>query len=267
MSSQGTYPEGRAGGRKDGYWGHTPPSLSRITNNVGTDISVPCPQASVCCHLNFDVDPVHPCFLPRMIVHFFQKRFCENLRFDGWREVNSRDVQNRMNRMDLFSVLDWMDHAALNLPTCHWLGCSRALKPRRSASSAALVDEPGSDGPKTLGVPLNFERSVRDNSMKSSGSAATQHGDRWLRPRHSVTSPGAAAQPEGALNSSTFHLWTWNPHSQRKRSSLLDFWSVGGKPDGPIPHILLTFRCSPCRPRTVSKASFLSHSRWPSETA
>ena len=39
------------------------------------------------------------------------------------------------------------DFAALNLPTCHWLGCSRALKPRRRASSAALVDEPGSDGP------------------------------------------------------------------------------------------------------------------------
>ena len=54
--------------------------------------------------------------------------------------------------------------AALNLPTCHWLGCSRALKPRRSASSTALVDEQGSDGQKhrELRLPLIFERSVRD---------------------------------------------------------------------------------------------------------
>ena len=54
--------------------------------------------------------------------------------------------------------------AALNLPTCHWLGCSLALKPRGSASSTALVDEPGSDGQKhrELRLLLIFERSVRD---------------------------------------------------------------------------------------------------------
>ena len=52
--------------------------------------------------------------------------------------------------------------AALNLPTCDWLGCSRALKPRRSASSAALDDEPGSDGQKLLELRLDKERSVRD---------------------------------------------------------------------------------------------------------
>ena len=52
----------------------------------------------------------------------------------------------RMNGMDFFSF------AALNLPTCDWLGCSRALKPRRSASSAALVEEPGSDSQKLLNV-------------------------------------------------------------------------------------------------------------------
>ena len=51
MSSQGRHSEGRAGGSKDGYCGHTPTSLPRNTNNVGTDISVPRPQASVCCHL------------------------------------------------------------------------------------------------------------------------------------------------------------------------------------------------------------------------
>ena len=40
--------------------------------------------------------------------------------------------------------------ATLNLPTCHWQGCSRALNPRRSGTSAALIDEPGSDSQKLL---------------------------------------------------------------------------------------------------------------------
>ena len=38
-----------------------------------------------------------------------------------------------------------------------------ALKPRRSALSAALVDEPGSDGQKKKSSSsINIERSVRD---------------------------------------------------------------------------------------------------------
>ena len=67
--------------------------------------------------------------------------------------------------------MEWsfFSFAALNLPTCHWLGCSRALKPRRSASSAALVDEPGSDSRKhrELRLPLIFERSVRDTLSRA----------------------------------------------------------------------------------------------------
>ena len=90
-----------------------------------------------------------------------------------------------MYGMLLFSVF-----ATLNLPTCHWLGCSRALKPRRRASSAALVDEPGSDGPW---VDCTLRTLCPRHSIKSSGSAATHQGGRWLRPRHSVRSPGAAA--------------------------------------------------------------------------
>ena len=61
----------------------------------------------------------------------------------------------RSYRMVLFfSILDWEECATLNLPTCHWLGCSRALKPRRSGSSAALIDEPGRDGHRTPGPSL-----------------------------------------------------------------------------------------------------------------
>ena len=62
--------------------------------------------------------------------------------------------------------------AALNLHTCHWQGCSRALNPRRSGTSAALVDEPGSDSHKnhwTLSGPWRwiFERSVRDTLWRA----------------------------------------------------------------------------------------------------
>ena len=77
--------------------------------------------------------------------------------------------------------------APLNLPTCDWLGCSRALKPRSSASSAALVDEPGSDGQKPLdplwplswlwaALSLDLRTLCPRHSIKSSGSAATQQG-------------------------------------------------------------------------------------------
>ena len=61
--------------------------------------------------------------------------------------------------------------AALNLHTCHWQGCSRALNPRRSGTSGALVDEPGNDSqknhwtlsdPSNLRLPLKFERSDHD---------------------------------------------------------------------------------------------------------
>ena len=68
--------------------------------------------------------------------------------------------------------MEWsfFSFAALNLPTSHWLGCSRALEPRRRASSAALVDEPGSDGPWVdcgLRLPLIIERSVRDTLSRA----------------------------------------------------------------------------------------------------
>ena len=66
--------------------------------------------------------------------------------------------------------------AALNLPTCHWLGCSRAWNPRGSASSTALVDEPGSDGQKHR--ELRLQTLCPRHSMKSSGAAATQQGGR-----------------------------------------------------------------------------------------
>ena len=82
---------------------------------------------------------------------------------DYWNVDSNRSLSDSWKGFTNFSVLcpqavwcmGWsiFSFAALNLPTCHWLGCSRALKPRRSASSAALVDEPRSDGQKHLAFP------------------------------------------------------------------------------------------------------------------
>ena len=107
--------------------------------------------------------------------------------------------------------------AALNLPTCHWLGCSRDLKPRGSASSTALVDEPGSDGQKQseLILPLIFERSVRDTLSRA------RDQQRHIRGQ---VAPSAALREEPGSGSLArgrpqyIHLSHW----QRKRSSLLD---------------------------------------------
>ena len=58
--------------------------------------------------------------------------------------------------------------AALNLPTCHWLGCSRALNPRGSESSTALVDEPGSDGQKHRELRRNALSATLYEELRSS---------------------------------------------------------------------------------------------------
>ena len=103
--------------------------------------------------------------------------------------------------------------AALNLPTCHWLGSSRALKPRRRASSAALVDEPGSDGPW---VDCTLRTLCPRHSIKSSGSAATQQGGRW------ATSTALREEPRSSSLARGRPQFIHPLHSQRKRLSLLD---------------------------------------------
>ena len=71
------------------------------------------------------------------------------------------------------------------------------LEPRRSGSSAALIDEPGSDGHRTpepslvLGVEILIALSAKLNEELGISSDTTR--GRWLRPRHSERSPGAAA--------------------------------------------------------------------------
>ena len=57
-----------------------------ISSSIGWPyniLSAPRAPVCVCSHLNLDVDPVSPCFLSHIIAHFFQRMFCENVRFDG----------------------------------------------------------------------------------------------------------------------------------------------------------------------------------------
>ena len=105
---------------------------------------------------------------------------CDNLLFSklGSSRMHATRTHEDENYLDTIGCMEWstFSFAALNLPTCQWLGCSRALKPRRSASSAALDDEPGSDGQKHLELRLDYRTLCPRHSYKSSGSAATQHG-------------------------------------------------------------------------------------------
>ena len=119
----------------------------------------------------------------------------------------------------------------------YWLGCSRAKKPRRRASSAALVDERGSDDPCvdcTLRLPLIIERSVSDTLRRARDQQRHDRGQ--MAPSAALREePGSGSLARGRPQL-IHHL-----HSQRKRLSLLDSCSAGGKPDGHIPYILLTF--------------------------
>ena len=124
-------------------------------------------------------------------------------------------------------------------------------RPRHSLTS------PGATAKNTW-PSLDLWTLCPQHSMKSSGAGAdgSVRGTPWAA-RERQPSPGAP---------SVHPTRPWNPHSQRKRSSLLDSWSGAAN----LMDISLTscwLLASPCRPRTVSTASCLSPGRWPSETA
>ena len=115
-------------------------------------------------------------------------------------------------------LLSFFGFAALNLPTCHWLGCSRALKPRRSASSAALVDEPGSDSQKPdceLRLSLIFERSVRDTLSRARDQQ--RHKRRQMAPSAALREePGSGSLARGrpSVHPTRSHLVGLRPASE-----------------------------------------------------
>ena len=90
-------------------------------------------------------------------------RFDTDVRVEGVLVEENRTDRN-VGHVKSFLKNIMFDIIRCLLPTCQWLGCLRVLTPRRSASSAALVDEPGSDRQITLDPlwPLKFERTVRD---------------------------------------------------------------------------------------------------------
>ena len=141
---------------------------------------------------------------------------------------------------DAIKCMEWtfFSFAALNLPTCHWLGCSRALKPRRSGSSAALVDELGIDSQKTrdLRLPLIIERSVRDTPSRARDQQRHKRGQ---------MAPSAVLREEprsGSLaRGRPQFIVAVKPTLTKEAFVPSGLLICGGNHDGHIPHILLPF--------------------------
>ena len=112
--------------------------------------------------------------------------------------------------------------AALNLPTCHWLGCSRALKPRRSATSSALVDEPGRDSQKFLAFPWYLWTPCPRHSKKSFGAATTQQGADDSVP----DTPWGARERQPSPRAPSAHpLSTCGRETHTRKGSVRPFWT------------------------------------------